>query len=813
MRPALRKASFAAAGLLALAGLALAMLASSTFPASSGERRVPGISAPVAIDRDAKGIPTIRAATPEDAFFGLGYAHAQDRLWQMEFQRRIGSGRLAEILGPSLVETDRFLRTVGFRRAAEAGWPALSPVTHRVLEAYAAGANAFLAAERARPVEFRLLRIGAEPFTPIDSLTWAKMMAWDLGANARDEIRRSRLTAALGPERARALFPEVPAEPTILRDEEWQAAAPAALGGAPAATPSRAASRRWQRLDAAFSLLDPLGFGGEELGSNSWVVAGSRTASGKPLLANDPHLGLRAPSVWYLARLEAPGLSVAGATLPGVPGVIIGHNARIAWGLTSVDPDVEDLYLEETDAKDASRYRHAGAWQKFETRTETIPVRGGSDVVLEVRSSVHGPIVSDVMEGAAALGKPVALRWTGLDAGDTTPEAFLGIDRAASWSDFLAAAAHLTVPAQNLVYADVDGHIGYTATGRIPIRPRADGLLPVSGAGDDDWAGFIPIERLPRALDPSRGFVVTANNRVVSDRYPWTFTRDWPEPYRADRITKCILASPRLDADGMRAIQLDRHSEQADDLVPLLLDTKPADPASARALELLRSWNRDSAPDSAPAAIYAAWYTALSAMPEDEAGDAPLGAVRSRFLIESLRANADWCDDVRTPARETCADLKAATLSRAVADLEKRFGPDPSAWRWEKLHRARFPHGVLDKVGWLRPFFSLEIGQGGDASTVNVGGYRRDGSYVMTDGPSYRQIVDLADLSRSVFVHTTGQSGNVFSGHYRDLLPLWRDGRYLPMSGAPPESSLRLVPSPGLSRRSRTSSDGPPASR
>ena len=789
---ALRKAVFAGLILLAAAGVGLAVLAASTFPAVSGSRRVRGISAPIAIERDTAGVPTVRAASADDALFGLGYAHAQDRLWQLEFQRRIGSGRLAEILGPKLVDTDSFLRTVGFRRAAEASWPTLSTTTRRALEAYAAGINAFLAAERARPVEFRLLRATPEPFTPVDSLVWAKMMAWDLGANARDEIRRARLTAALGAERARALFPAVPAEPTILRDGEWQAVAAVASAFPPA--PRRSGDRDWRRLDAAFALLSPLGFGGEDIGSNSWVVAGSRTVSGKPLLANDPHLGLRTPSVWYLARLRAPGLEVAGATLPGVPGVIIGHNERIAWGLTSVEPDVEDLYLEQTDPKDPTRYLHRGQWRRFETRTETIRVRGAADVALEVRSSVHGPIVSDVMEGAATLGQPVALRWTGLDAGDTTAEAFLGIDRASDWREFLDAAALLKAPAQNLVYADVDGHIGYTATGVIPTRPRSDGLLPVSGTGDDDWSGYIPVERLPRAFDPPRGFVATANNRVVSERYPWPFTRDWPEPYRADRITKRILATPRLDVASMRAIQLDRHSEQADELLPLLLDTKPADAASARALATLRAWDRDFGPESPAAAIYAAWYTALSAMPEDEAGEAPLGSVRSRFLIDSLRADSGWCDDVRTPQKETCADFKTAALASAVAFLVKRFGPDPSRWRWERLHRARFPHGVLDQVAWLRPFFSLEIGQGGDASTVNVGAYRRDGSYIMSDGPSYRQIVDLSDLPRSVFVHTTGQSGNIFSGHYRNLLPLWRRGEYLPMSGAKPESTLRLVP-------------------
>ncbi|MGH9368967.1 MAG: penicillin acylase family protein, partial [Thermoanaerobaculia bacterium] len=792
----MRKLLVVSLTLLCAAAAGLALLSASTFPRQKGERRVEGLSAPVSIERDASGVPTIRAASGSDVLFGLGYAHAQDRLWQMEYQRRVGSGRLAEALGGRLVETDRFLRTVGFRRAAEAAWPALSRETRGLIEAYTRGINAFLATDRARQVEFRILRVDPEPFSPVDSLTWSKMMAWDLAGNARDEIRRARFLAAVGPERTRELLPPVPEHPTILLDEEWMSAGsspasspvsrlpspvsgPSPVSPLPTSVPRSSSVSRlpspvpWSSLENVFALLSALGFNGEQIGSNSWVVGGSRTKSGKPLLANDPHLGLRTPSVWYLARLEAPGLSVAGATLPGVPGVIIGHNARIAWGLTSVEPDVQDLYLEEADPK------------TFETRTERIRVRGAEDVVIEVRSSRHGPIVTDVLDGAAALGRPVALRWAGLDPGDTTAEAFLGINRASNWEEFLAAARHLRAPAQNLVYADVDGHIGYTTTGAIPMRPRSDGLLPVSGAGQDDWNGYIPFEKLPRALDPPRGYVATANNRVVSERYPWPITHDWPEPYRADRITRRILAEEKLGIEEMRAIQLDRHSEQADELLPLLLDTVPANALSRDALARLKAWDRDFAPDSVPASIYAAWYTALSAMPEDELAGVPAGSVRSRFLINALQSNSAWCDDVGTAVRETCAGFKTATLSKAVADLRRRLGPDTAAWRWERLHLARFPHGVFDAVPALRRFFSLEIGQGGDASTVNVGAYRRDGSYVMSDGPSYRQIVDLSDLSKSLFVHTTGQSGNVFAAGYRNLLPLWRRGEYFGIGSTP----------------------------
>ncbi len=346
----------------------------------------------------------------------------------------------------------------------------------------------------------------------------------------------------------------------------------------------------------AFDSLDALGFGGEDLGSNSWVVAGSRTVSGRPILANDPHLGLRTPSVWYLAAIEAPGYMATGATLPGIPGVIIGHNNRIAWGLTSIEPDVQDLFVEEVDPKDPSRYRHRGEWKSFSVRRETIRVRGARDTELLVRGSVHGPVVTGVFDGAETLGKAVSLRWTGLDDGDRTAESFFAIGTARNWDEFLAAAALLRTPPQNLIYADVEGHIGYAAAGAMPIRPRADGLLPVSGEGDDDWAGMIPFASLPRVLDPPAGFVVTANNRLVAGEAGLAFGLNWAEPYRARRIRELLESKPRLTAADVQALQLDRKSGQAEELLPLLLDTAPLDAASRRrAGEASRLEPRDGA--------------------------------------------------------------------------------------------------------------------------------------------------------------------------------------------------------------------------
>jgi penicillin amidase len=787
----LKKILFALAVIASAAVLALLVLVLSTFPRSSGTVKVAGIAAAVTIETDSHGVPTIRAASEADAFFGLGYVHARDRLWQIEYQRRVGAGRLAEILGPRLVETDRFLRTIGFRRAAESAWRKLSPVTRRLIEAYTRGLNAYVTTSSTRPIEFRILRFSPEPFAPVDGLAWAKLMAWDLARNARDEIRRARFIAAVGEKRASELLPPVPDEPTILQDGEWRSLASVAPGRRLTAHGSRLSAPLLAQLDGLLARMGARDDAGGS-GSNSWVLSGARTRSGKPILANDPHLGLRTPSVWYLARLIAPGYSVVGATLPGVAGVVIGANARIAWAVTNLAPDVQDLYVEELDPADPLRYLWRGSSHAFEARRETIRVRGASDVVFDVRRSVHGPIVTDVLEGAAELGRAVALRWAALEDTDSTADAVAGINRASNWAEFLEAVRHFQAPGQNFLYADVDGHIGYTASGTIPIRPRADGLLPVSGGGEDDWSGYVPFDELPRVLDPVRGFLVTANNRVTSKAYPHAIARDWPEPYRARRITERILAKAKVGVADVESIQLDRVSLQATELLPLLLSTAPADAASRDALAMLSSWNREFAPDSAAAAIYAAWYSGLAKMPEDELGDTPLGTVRSRFLIDALRSESPWCDDVRTRVRESCTEFRTRTLRDAVSLLHRRLAADPRNWRWERLHRARFPHAVFEAVPGLRRLFSLETGQGGDASTVNVGAYRLDGSFAMTDGPSYRQIVDLSSLAEGLFV-TTGQSGNVFDRRYRDLLPLWRDGVYFRI-GAAPGKLLRLVP-------------------
>jgi len=532
--------------------------------------------------------------------------------------------------------------------------------------------------------------------------------------------------------------------------------------------------------------------------SNSWVIAGSKTTTGRPILANDPHLHLRAPSLWYLVELSAPGLHAEGASIPGIPGVILGRNDRIAWGLTNIGADVQDLYVEKTSPRDPDGYLFRGEKRRFTVRRETIAVRGKPPATLEVRESVHGPIVSDVFRGARALGPAVALRWTAIapDVPDRSAEAFFGLMRAGNWSEFLAAVSKVNAPEQNFVYADADGHIGYTASGAIPIRPRATGLLPVSGEGEDEWSGFIPFEDLPRMLDPAQGFIVTANNAVVSDRYPWPICRDWAEPYRAVRIEERLSEKAKISPADAASIQLDRISLLARDLMPLLLQTRPLDSLSGRMLERLRRWNLDMQPDSPEAAMFGAWYAELTRLPGNDLHD--LGfSVRSRLLLDAFAGRTgevSWCDDPATTEIESCSDFESRALARAARLLRERLGADPGNWRWGSIHHAIADHAAFGNVAVLRHFFNLECPGGGDKSTVNVGGFSTDGRFALTHAPSYRQVVDFSDLAGSLYVQTSGQSGNPIEHAYRDQFSLWQAGRLIPIDRGRAAKILELAP-------------------
>ena len=513
---------------------------------------VPGLQGPVEIVRDADGVPYIYANNDLDAIFGQGYVHAQDRLWQMEFQRRVGAGRLSEVLGESTVDTDKFLRTLGTYRAAQQAWEALSPEAQQVVNAYVGGVNAYLAGNPTLPIEFTILGFTPAPWQPADVLVWAKMMAWNLGGDYESELVRAQIYQALGPERASQLFPAYPTDGTLILPNLGQGAGALAH----LSTDVRAM----------------LGAEALNIGSNNWVVGGSRTTTGKPLLANDPHLGAQIPSIWYLASIQGNRLHAIGATLPGMPGIPSGHNDRIAWGVTNLGPDVQDLYMERVNPANPNEVEVNGAWQPLTIISETIQVKGRKEpITWAARASRHGPLISDVTSDATTT---LALRWTSLDAGDTTLEAFMQVMYAGNWDEFRTALRAYVGPSQNFVYADVDGNIGYYGPGRIPIRAQGNGFMPAPGWNDEyAWTGFIPFDELPHDFNPASGFIVTANNKVVPDAYPYFLATDWAPPYRATRIVQMIEAKAKLSPDDIAAMHADQLSLQALELLPFFLQT------------------------------------------------------------------------------------------------------------------------------------------------------------------------------------------------------------------------------------------------
>lgn len=774
-----------------------------SLPQVEGVVAAPGLSAPVDIVRDAYGIPHIFAASAGDAAYALGFAHAQDRLWQMEMNRRVGAGRLAEILGPAALDTDRFLRTLGVRRAAEANLAALDAQTRTLLDSYAEGVNAFLARRPVLPLEFLLTGARPEPWTPIDSIVWVKMMAWDLGGNWRNELLRMRLSKSLSMARLEEFFPPYPGDKplptTDLKD----------LYGGLDTEAVRLALQDAERLLAIAPPELP-----EGAGSNNWVVAGSRSASGKPLLANDPHLGLTAPAVWYFAHLHTPAGNVIGATLPGVPIVTLGRNDRIAWGYTNTGPDVQDLYLEKLDS--SGGYIAPDGPKAFKLITETIRVKGGEDVRLDVRVSRHGPIISDVAQtirDAAPRGFAIAFAWTALAEDDLTIESSVKLARARDWPEFVAAVRGFHAPQQNMLFADVDGNIGYIAPGRVPVRKSGNdihGLAPAPGWDSKyDWDGFIRFEDLPQNFNPAKARLWTANDKITAPGYAPFITSEWQPPFRSNRIGELLDSTPKHDAESFARIQSDVLSLAMRSALPFLLATRPRSEEARQALKMLADWNAEMRADRPEPLIVAGWWRELAKrIYADELGEAFKAnwQPRAQFLLNVLAdrdGQSRWCDDVRTPAVESCAEIQALSLETALADLRARYGATMGNWRWGPAHRARHEHRPLGKQPLLAWIFDIAMPSPGDAYTVNVGQhylYDEAEPFANRHAPSLRAIYDLNDLEKSLFIHSGGQSGNRLSPHYKAFTAAWARGEYVPMttdrkrieSGR--HETLRLVP-------------------
>jgi penicillin G amidase len=773
-------AGFAALVLVLSSGFCLYLL--SSLPQTNGRVEVRGPKAEIRIERDAEGIPLITAQDDDDVAFGLGFAHAQDRLFQMELQRRYAAGRLAEIFGPDAAPVDKEMRVLGLYRAAEAEIPYLSPAVNRAFRAYAAGVNAFLASRRdALPPEFLLLRFRPEPWHEADSLVWGKLMAFQLDGNYRGELLRARMARTILPPDMAFLYPEYPKD-------------------APTTLAAMLPIYRRLALARLYDLLPPTV--GPHYASNNWVVDGKHSASGKPLLANDPHLGFGAPGFWYLARLKTPQRTIAGATAAGVPLVVIGHNNHIAWGFTTTTADVEDLFVEKVDPGDPGRYLTPDGSAPFITRREKILVRGAAPVAFTARATRHGPVLSDVLPpGAADLGYVLALSATFLVPQDRSAEALWQADRAADWASFRAAWRGFVGPTQNIVYGDDSGTIGFIAAGLVPIRRKGEGWMPAPGwTGEYDWQGFIPFDALPNATNPPSGRFVSANNKIVPDTYPYFLSRDWDLPNRAERIEALLAKTPVQTPDSSAAIQADTFSLMAKQLVPLMTGITPADEPSRAAIRRLQHWDFHMDRDKVAPLLFTAWLREFShAILFGRFGDAVAGYwdLKPRVIEAVLTQRPDWCADPKRPGTGTCAAQLAQSLATALAELRRAYGDDMATWQWGRAHVAVFANPVLSRIPVLRDWFGVSISTPGAYDTVNRGpSVIRDEArpFEQVFGAGLRVITDLASPQDSRMIITPGQSGNPLSRHFADLVRRWRDFGWLFPGRSAAVSTLELVP-------------------
>ncbi|MFF2748714.1 penicillin acylase family protein [Kitasatospora sp. NPDC058048] len=853
----------------------------ASFPEVDGSVKVPGLSAPVDVKRDANGIPQLYADTDEDLFRAQGYVQAQDRFWEMDVRRHITAGRLSEMFGDGQVDTDAFIRTMGWRQVAQKEFDTkLSPETKKHLQAYSDGVNAWLAEHPGgskASLEYGLLGVvnsGYQPeqWSPVDSVAWLKAMAWNLSGNLQEEIDRSLLAQDFGPDKIAELYPDYPyaRNGTIVktgavtgdnyRPADGSPQSGTAAGTAATAQGAAATKAMLQGLtDRVDSMPQLLGRPGQGIGSNSWVVAGSHTTTGKPLLANDPHLGPGLPSVWYQMGLHCRTASpacqfdVSGFTFAGMPGVIIGHNKDIAWGFTNLGADVTDLYLEKVTGPET--YQVDGKDVKFDLRKETIKVAGGEDRTITVRTTQTGaPLISDQSSEQQNVGKyapngqsapdrgtsgyGVALQWTALSPGKTM-DAVFELDKAKNWDEFRAAAKDFTVPAQNLIYADAK-NIGYQAPGSIPVRGKGDGTLPSPGWDSAyQWKDPIPFTALPWSLNPSAGYIVTANQAVVDPSYKYNLTKDWEYGTRAKEITDQIEGllknNGKISPDDMQTLQLDNTSVMAKTLVPLLLKQPVSDPYVREAQDLLKDWNFHQDADSAAAAYYNGVWRQLLILAFGQKFPADLRAKDNCLLVrqqddptkpdsstkivtecgtrEPGKAQPDggdrWTEVVRQQLEKPDSswwtyiddqhkeqkglnNLLQEAMKNARQELTSLLSKDVSTWSWGRLHKLELREQTLgtDNSSIASGAVHKLLNRGpyrlsGGSAAVDAAGWNAAAGYQVDWIPSMRMVVDLNDLDSSRWINVGGASGHAFHDNYNDQTDLWLKGKLLTWSYSP----------------------------
>ncbi len=759
-----------------------------------GTTQVPGLDSAVEVRRDRWGVPHIYARTEHDVFFAQGFVAAQDRLWQMEMWRRTAEGRLAEVLGARAVERDRLARLFRYRGSADAEWAAYGPNAKAIVSAFVGGVNAYIAQVKERPpIEFTMMGFAPEPWT-ID-VPLARVTTLSGVSNASTEILRARLIALVGKQATEEILPT---EPTRALDPvpglDLSGLDQSSLGGSSGAY-----------ADIAFQRIE---------GSNNWVVSGRKTRSGKPILANDPHRAITHPSVRYITHLVGPGWNVIGAGEPASPGVSIGHNERIAFGLTIVGMDQQDVYVEKVGPcrtgtgnrepgtvtprggtvpgspfpAPASRcYYHRGGWQPMTSITDTIRVRNDSARIVRLDFTHHGPIVSS----DSARGRAVAIRMVGQEAGTAAYLASLQLGRARNWRDFQSAMARWKMPSENMIYADVDGNIGWIAAGFMPRRSWS-GLLPVPGDGRFEWNDFVPVNALPQAYNPASGFIATANNNILPPGYTTPISYDWSSDYRVSRIKEVLASRNDFTVADFQALQHDDLSILARHLVPRLVSAaERLGRRDSQAVQMLARWNFRMSRDASAPLLFEAWAPILArranAMRLPGEAAEVIGTRADYEQLEKFLAAPAGA--VSAAARDS---LMLGALADATAELNRRFGPDTTQWRWGTVHVAELRHPLA------RAFDLTPVSRAGDANTVFATG---GANYRQTAGASYREVIDLGDFDNSVAINVPGQSAQPGSEYYDNLLPLWRNDKYFPLvfSRARVESETRhvlhLVPS------------------
>ena len=786
-----------------------------SLPVSEGIVKINGALDEIVISRGSYSIPRIKASNDLDAYFALGFTHAQERLWQMEMGRRIGEGRLSELLGKRAISSDIFMRTLGLYKNAKEMLENLSDSERTLLDAYVNGVNEGIRKTDVFPIEFLTLMYEPDAWTAEDSLLLMQMMTWRLSGNFGLELQRTLLIQTLGLEKANQLMGPIELDLEFLNDSQSE----------PVVDFSKLLGT------AEPEQYSPHTF----VGSNSWVVSGKHTASRLPLLANDPHLSNSIPSVWYLAGLKGKTLNSFGATFPGLPFVVIGGNSDISWGLTNMLADTQDVYLEKINPLNSEQYELDGRYLDMEITESTINIKSDflrreeKPLIIKIRRTHRGPILSDVSNQLKDYA--YSIRWTGDDQKGGTFKSFVKINYSKNWNEFNSALETYVAPIHNFVYADTKGNIGFVAPGLLPIRSKGNGSVPLPGwLSKNDWQGWVPFESMPRDFNPKKGYIITANNKVVGEDYPFHITSDWAPSYRAKRIESALEhlideTNGKLTVDHMKSLQGDILSPFFSTLMPALKQLEPNSPRQTALFELLRSWDGQMKFDSAAALLYSSWMSHLNRLLiEDDISRTGLKGVAGHNVGKLLNSSNEpflagvlnkksksFCDYLDTGHKEDCRELILLALDHADNELSNEYGSNHLDWRWDDAHVSHYPHFPFSENKYstnmpsikddaltrlLHPLLHREVSSQGGANTINSApsSFHKDLKYLQFYSPSYRQVINMNDSSKGSYILNTGQSGNPLSEHYDDLVDKHRGLEYITIGDVDSGTQVMLLP-------------------